>query len=444
MSGSRTEPRASASSTQPVFGWGLSTAGNPVAAAEEAAAAAGERAGARADGGPDGPSLVFVFGSGPHAERLDDVAARVRRVLDPACMIGVSAESIIGGRTAIEDAGGVSVLCARLPAGVELSTFTDSDLQPIQGDDDATRRGLARAIGVDDRLAATFLFADPFSMPLGRLLPALNEARRLAPRTPPVGALLGGIASAGRTAGENYLIVNDDVRRAGAVGVSLRGPVRVDPIVSQGCRGFGPQYVVTRAKGNVIFELGGKPAIRATREAVGDLSHDERTLLGHGLLLGQAASEYKEHFGRGDFVIRQVVGADEDSGSIAVGDVVRAGRTVRFHVRDAVSAGEDLALLLDGQKIHGPPAGALVITCNGRGSKLFGRADHDAEMFQRAFDRAPGGEERAKVGDAIDPGEQPSVPMAGFFAAGEIGPVGGESFLHGHTACYAVFRGVES
>jgi len=219
----------------------------------------------------------------------------------------------------------------------------------------------------------------------------------------------------------------------------VRGPVRIDAVVSQGCRAFGPNMVVTKARGNIIFQLGGHPALEAVQHAIEDLPEEQRPLLEGGLFLGRVINEYKDRFGRSDYLIRNLLGVDKNSGALAVGDMIRVGQTVRLHVRDSTAASEDLALLLDAQQLHERPAGALMVTCNGRGTRLFPTPHHDAAAVVRAFRLPEGGEERAKGGRAIDPQDRP-LPLAGMFANGEIGPIGGQSFLHGHTAVAALFR----
>ena len=103
-----------------------------------------------------------------------------------------------------------------------------------------------------------------------------------------------------------------------------------------------------------------------------------------------------------------------------MGERVRIGQAVQLQVRDAATAGEDLAAAVGAgvERLGGPAAGALLFTCNGRGSHMFDVPDHDAALF----DRVAGG-----------------APAAGFFCAGEIGPVGDRNFVHGFTATMALF-----
>lgn len=378
--------------------------------------------------------LAMLFLTAPHVGRAEEMARAIRKELQVECLLGVSAESVVGGRLEVERGPGVSILAARLP-GVSLVPFATDEVLPY---DERTGEGmakLARGFGADEALRASFLFADPFSVPVSGLVSAMNRARAHG-RT---GSIIGGLASASPRANGNVLILDDSVYRAGLVGVSLRGPVRVDTVVSQGCRAVGPTYIITAARKNIILTLGGHPALQVVRELLDSIPGPDRELAKQGLFIGRVIDEYKDRFGRGDYLIRNVVGAEESNQAIAVAEVMRVGQTVRFHVRDAKTADEDLALLLDAQQLREPPVGGLLITCNSRGTRLFDKPNHDASAIARAFAPAAPGSEMSRGGASIDPAA-PSLPLAGFFAAGEIGPVGEQSYLHGHTACLALFR----
>jgi small ligand-binding sensory domain FIST len=381
--------------------------------------------------------LALVFLSRHIVAQGAQALAEVRARLRPGLLLAVSASGVIGGGTELEETPGLSILAARLP-GVSLTPFRTDDF--ITDDDPhAARAAIARRLGADDpaSLRAVLLFADPFSVPLVRLLPTLNDALRDCGAPP----ILGGLASAASEPGGNLLAIDTAVESRGGVGVAIRGPLRVDAIVSQGCRPFGPVCVVTKAKRNIIFELGGRPALQVVSDAISELSDDAREGLKGGLFVGRVVNEYKQHFGRGDFLIRDVLGVDQNHGALALADQVSVGQTVRLHMRDARTAHEDLALLLDAQKLHAPPAGVLLVSCTSRGRRMFETPNHDAGSIIRAFLPQPAGEQRARVGFDIAAPEQAGPPLAGFFAAGEIGPVASGSFLHGHTACAALFRG---
>lgn len=371
---------------------------------------------------PGEADLVLIFAGGKHGQELDDIAQIVRSTLEPGTLIGVTGEGVVAGDVEFERQPAVSLFAASLP-GTSLHPFSYRDLPHVRDGDPEALREAARVAGARRDLRATLFFADPFSVPAAAAVSTLSGTRTVVEglkRAP----VIGGMASGAAKPGGNILILNDQVMRAGGVGVAIRGDIAVDALVSQGCRPIGRPLIVTAAQRNIIKTLGGVKAMDALREIINELDAEDRDLLPNGVFVGRVIDEYKSRFGRGDFLIRGVLGVDNGSGSIAVGDLVRVGQTIQFHLRDAKTATEDLELLLSSQQLQTPPTGGLLFTCNGRGTRLFGDAHHDASRVSRTL--------------GLDP-ERP-MPLAGFFAAGEIGPIGESSFLHGHTASLALFR----
>ena len=372
-----------------------------------------------------GVDALFLFGSYHHTRALPGAADIVRKAVNPATVIGCSAESVLGGEQEMEGVAGLVALALKLPGASVLPWRIDPSDHEAPVD---TKESARMMLALDEHARAAIMLTDPFSTPIARLMPAINDAILDTHNTAnPFGgaSLLGGIASGASQPGHNVLILGDNHYSSGVVGVTISdtagggGAVRVDALVSQGCRAIGSPWVVTKSQGNVIAELGGRRAIDAVQETAGELPEEDRAMLSGGLFLGIAVSEYKDRFGRGDFLIRNLLGFDQKAGAIAVADHVRIGQTVQFHVRDADTADEDLQLLLDAQQMDDPPTAALLFTCNGRGSRLFGEPHHDVTAL------------RERLGN---------VPIAGFFAAGEIGPVGKRSYVHGHTASAALIR----
>lgn len=409
-----------------------------------AAQAADACAGALAALGSPPIDLLMVFVSPHHGGALAEVSAAVTSRLKPATVIGCAAEVVIAGALEMEGLPGISLLALSAP-GMRVHPFTSTDLplalqagEADDGDEDLARVASAAGIGPGHR--ATILLADPFTQPTDTLLHALARARAMASpgsaeeRRAPI---VGGLASGSARPGTGALLLNGQVTRSGLVGVSLSGALRVDSVVSQGCRPFGPNFVVTAARGRSIRSLSGRPALAVLQETIESLSEAERQALSRGVMLGRVINEHKDRFGRGDYLMRAVSGVNEAEGEVLVADRLRVGQTVRFHVRDAQTASEDLEMLLDAQTIHGAPAGCLLVTCNGRGTRLFSDPSHDARHVQTAFVE-PAAEEKARGGRPLAPGNP--IPLAGFFAAGEIGPVGDGVFLHGQTACAVMFR----
>ncbi len=381
------------------IGCGLSTSGDPRVSAIEA----GTDARQGLDGRP--ADLVVVFCSGGHLAAPEATLEGVHEALAPGTLIGCGAGGVLAAGRELEGGTAVTVWAASLGAGRAEAFHAHAT---PHGGGAVSLSGMPAAAGA----SATILLPDPYSFPADR---ALTELAASAPGTP----VLGGISSARTLDGEAALFLGDAVVGAGAVGVVLRG-VEVLPCVSQGAAAIGPVLEITAVHGHVIRELDGRPALAALRAAIEALSEDERDLVSGGLLLGVAVDGPHARGAEHDYLVRGIIGADPDAGTVTVGAPVSEGQVVRLHARDAGSADHDLrsALELRRTALGGDPAGALVFTCNGRGRAMFGTPDHDA--------------------DAVDE-ELGGAPSAGFFAAGEIGPVGGENFLHGFTATVAVF-----
>lgn len=376
----------------------------------EAAAEAADRARAGLEPTCD---LAVVFASGHHLAMAKWLLSEVHERLEPRAVIGCGAGGTVAGGHELEETPGIAVWAASLP-GAELETMHLTAERDAQG---FRLLGLpvsllepanADEAGGDESLIA---LCDPFSFPAEELLAAVDRSR---PHVP----VLGGLASAS-FAGGAVLLRDGEVHSDGAVAVRLRG-VQVLPCVSQGAGPVGPEMTITSAEANVIGQLAGKPAMERLGEVISALPDHERELAAAGVLVGLVIDENRPEYERGDFLVRPIIGADRESGAIAIGEPVRVGQTVRLQVRDAASADEDLREALRAQcqalGSHGA-AGALLFTCNGRGSHMFEVPDHDA----------------AAIEDSL------GVPTAGFFCAGEIGPVGGRNFLHGFTATMAVF-----
>jgi len=391
------------------------------------------------------PDLLMVFVTIHHARRMGMIADTLRDRLSSKHMMGITASGVMSGPTHIEDGPGLSVMACRFP-GVDIKPFWIDHLSPRASVQERAA-ALSDQIGATDDMKATIFFADPFSVPLVNLVPALSAARMqvVSPsgRIDHIGTILGGMASAGDRPNTNTLLLDGEIRNSGAMGVTLSGPIQIDTIVSQGCRPIGQPMVITKARGNLILELAGARAVDAIREVVSGLSQQDQQLLANGLVMGRVINENKSYFGRGDFLIRNIMGGDEESGAVAIADLIHAGQTVQLHLHDHQTAREDLSLLLDGQRLYDKPAGAMVISCSGRNDAFFEESEsslsgYDARTIYSAFDPKPDGANLAKGGQELD--VQQGIPVSGFLAAGEIGPVDGKIFQHGHTAVVAVFR----
>ncbi len=340
------------------------------------------------------PDLAMVFVTPAHASELQEIVATVNATLRPTAMLGCAAISVVGGEREVERGPGISLWAGRT------GPVTAFHLEVGESPDGLTFTGWPDAI--PDDASALLLIPDPFSFPTDDLLRRMEEDRPGMP-------VVGGMASAARAPGGNRLVINDQVVSSGAVGAFLGPGVEVTTVVSQGCRPVGTPLVVTRAEQNIVYELGGRPAVERLQEVAAALSDADRDLLASMVQIGRVIDERKLDFVPGDFLVRNVIGADPNSGALRVGDIVEVGSTAQFQVRDAASADQDLRRMVDGKSAQA----ALVFTCNGRGTHLFPEPHHDAMVVSESLDGAP---------------------VAGMFCAGELGPIGGRNFAHGFTA----------
>ncbi|MFI6325388.1 FIST N-terminal domain-containing protein [Nonomuraea sp. NPDC050556] len=380
------------------FADGLAVGSDLVADAETAV----RQAMSRLSGPPD---LVCFFVCGDDPDDVAMAGMRAMALAPGAHVIGCSATGVIGDGQGVELTPSVSAWAATLD-GAKLTTFA---LETLTAEDRFVVIGLPER-GQDDHVA--ILLADPYSFPTDAFVERSADVLGDLP-------LIGGLANGLHGRGSVRLFADGEIYSEGAIGVMLSGAVHVSTVVSQGCRPIGPTMAVTRSEDNLLLELAGQPALARLEEIVSELDEDDRELVASGLQIGVAMNEYAERHERGDFLIRGVLGIDPDREGVAIGDVVEVGRTVRFQVRDAATADEDLYDLLDAHREElGRIDGALLFSCNGRGSAMFGTADHDAVALR----------------DTLGP-----IGVAGFFAAGEVGPVAGVNHVHGFTASVLIF-----
>jgi small ligand-binding sensory domain FIST len=350
--------------------------------------------------GGQGCDLAVCFASTHHVGAFEDMAPALHSLLEPSVFLGGTAVAVVAGPHEVEEEPAFAAFAARLD---------ETELRPVMLRLEETPDGAALTgwPSFERSPETLLLFADPFTFPADAFLARVNQDL-------PGLRIIGGMASSAGSPGGNRLVLDDRIVDHGAVGVFIDGGIEVRTLVSQGCRPIGRPYVVTKAEQNLIGELGGKPAIERLQELAAGATEEERELLRRGLHVGLVVDEHKAEFARGDFLVRNLLGADEESGALAIGERVSVGQTVQFHVRDADAADEDLRELLAGADANA----ALLFTCNGRGRHLFSVADHDAGMVEKLLG---------------------PIPLAGAFCAGEIGPVGGRNFLHGFTASLALF-----
>jgi small ligand-binding sensory domain FIST len=354
------------------------------------------------------PDLVAAFVSAHHRPAYMRLGELIRRELPGSFVFGCTAFGVIGAGREVEGEPALSLTAASLP-GVELQPFRVEEVR----DAEVTAEELREQFAIRAARPHLLLLADPLTLDAGELVSLLDVAY-------PGMIKIGGLASGGSAPGENRLFLGEEALWGGAVGVALSGNLAVDTIVAQGCRPIGHPMIVTRCEGNVVHELDGKPPLAVLRALFDTLPERDRELFQHSLFAGVEMRQDQVEYREGELLVRNLVGADSDTGSLAIGAELQPMQVLQFLLRDARTAEEDLVRLLDRSKQRGAsPRGALLFSCVGRGAHLFGKPDHDSDLFQE------------KVGP---------VPLGGFFCNGEIGPVGGTTFLHGYTSAFALFR----
>ena len=360
--------------------------------------------------------LACLFFSPHYAKSSKKLVRSLDRQLTPGLMVGCMGQGIIGSTEEYEEKPAVTLWAIHMP-GVEMVplhvTFHEEEGNPY------VMEGWPRELDALTERPTFLVFADPFSTPV-------EDVFRTMEHHCPGAQAIGGLASGGSDLGENRLVLNRQIMEHGLVGIALWGPVSIRTLVSHGCRPIGERFVVTRAERNIIYELGGVPTLARLQETLRSLGPEAGQQAAMSVQVGVAFDEQRERLSRGDFLMRGLVGADQRSGGVAISEVVEEGQTIQFHVRDPKVASEDLNLLLAHDRLTYPQSalkGALLFSCHGRGHRFFAQPNHDIAALQRRTE---------------------GIPVAGFFAAGEIGPVGGKNFIHGYTASVALFAGPDS
>ncbi|MDQ1747375.1 MAG: hypothetical protein QOD07_1638 [Frankiaceae bacterium] len=383
------------------FGAGLAVDADLVVAAEAAARQALAPLAGRT------PDLALVFVCGADDDVVAAAGERAGALTGARSIVGCTAPGVIGAGAAVEAASAVAVWCAVLP-DVHVRTFHLEVMPATEG---------MAVVGLPERRdddVVAVLLADPWSFPVDGFVERSNDSLAGLP-------FVGGLASGLHGRGSTRLFIDGDTLDRGAVGVLLGGPVGVRTVVSQGCRPVGPEMTVTAADGNVLLELAGVTAVDKLEAMLADLEPADQALASTGLDIGIAIDEYADEHTQGDFLVRGIAGVDESRGGLVVGDLVPVGRTVQFQLRDAAAAAMDLREVLArfraGTNLD-TVEGALLFSCNGRGGALFPDPAHDLIAVQSGLGTAD---------------------IAGFFAAGEIAPVGGRNHVHGFTAAVLAF-----
>jgi small ligand-binding sensory domain FIST len=361
--------------------------------------------------------FAFLFVSGDSlAEKVADITDLWQDISGGIPFFGGSAESVVGTKIELEAGCAASVMLVNemdsLPKTYELECIKTPDGPSVMG---ISEELLAELHG------GLMVVACPVSFSVELLASAL-EYEKSSPRDAVI-PILGGYCSSQDWQSPSIMFCGDRILTRGAVALTLPRSWRWQTIISQGCRPIGEPLVITQMENQAIVALGGKPAMKQLRELYEKLPTQEQEMVSNSLMVGRAISEYSETFSHGEFLIRAVQGIDPSNQGLIVTDRFQVGQTIRFHIRDAAAATSDLQRLLkvfrDSQE---QPQGALLFTCNGRGSRMFDVENHDATIVDSYL---------------------PNLPLAGIFAAGEFGPIANQNLVHGFTAILHLLKRIE-
>jgi len=344
----------------------------------------------------------------PHAAQVLEILRVHARI---PLLAGCSGSGLVANAEELEGAGGLVLALYSLP-GAKLKgvRFTEEQVATAAGENFwPVETGVAK-----DKVNGWLAFVDPFHLDAEKWLRSWNENYSPLP-------VYGGLASGNFPEPLTQLYLDGEVFEDGGVAIAVGGEVTLTGVISQGCTPIGEAWTLTRVQQNLIQHIGNRPAYAVLSETVQQLSAEEQRKVQGNLHIGLVVNEYLDEFHRGDFLVRNLLGGDPNSGVLQVGALPRMGQTIQFQRRDAAAASEDLNELLARAKKNLADTeiyGGCLFCCNGRGKNLFGRPSHDSELVQAHF--GPTG-------------------VAGFFCNGEIGPVGEKNFLHGFTASLALF-----
>jgi len=279
------------------------------------------------------PDLALLFVSRHFSMDYAVISHSVQEQLACRVLIGCSAGGVIGAGKEVEGMPGISLTAGVLPDVTIHSFHVDQAELPSL---DGSPRPWEDLIGVTARECPHFLLlADPFTLSSEEWLSGLDFAY-------PRAAKVGGLASAASNPGENALFLSGEVLRSGMVGVALTGDVILDTAVAQGCYAVGPVLHVTECEENKLMELDHRPALEVVTEILNGLEPEEQERVLHSLFIGLGMDSMKESYAHGDFLIRNLIGADAEEGHLFVAARLHEGQVVQFHLRDARTSASDL------------------------------------------------------------------------------------------------------
>jgi small ligand-binding sensory domain FIST len=400
------EHRTAANIAQPVARVGVAMRDDPYNAIDEVLAAVE---------GIGEIDLALLFVNARLARFLPAIVSRVNEALRPRALAGCTASIVFGSGAEQARGPAISLLALRLP-GAKITTMRLGEWLR-DAEDDPERWRAALDLPAED-VNGLLLFADPFRTDAQSLLSGLHYAY-------PHAAIVGGVALGSVQHRQTWVVANEEIAGEGAVAVALGGAYTITPVLSQGCTPIGETWTITGTSKQWIDTIAGRASMDVLLDALRTIPVEQRERAGRNLFAGLAADEYRDEFGRGDFLIRGIAGVERESGAIALNALPRIGQTIQFQIRDTQTAREDLQQALTRASTHldaaRMPVATVLCASSERNDGAFG-TDGDLAAISEHFT---------------------DVPVAGLACSGEIAPVGRRPFLHGFTAAMGLITRVD-
>jgi small ligand-binding sensory domain FIST len=359
------------------------------------------------------PDILIAFISPDFQPSYQNLPGLIYEYFPKTILIGCSGNGVIGNGVEVEHRAGVALTGAEM-SDVSITPFHITDSELPDGDESPEKwESLFKVKHISE--PKFIILSDPFSVEIQNLVNGMDYAF-------PNSTIIGGIASGGSQQGTNAIYLNRDTFESGVVGIALHGDIEIDTIVAQGCKPIGNLMNITGCERNILTSLDNKPPFEVLSGIYNNLSNSDQQLFQHSLFMGVVNDPFIDVPNNGDFLIRNIVGGNPEEGKIAIGEILKEGQLVQFHLRDSNTSSENLKIMLEDYKSDQErydQFGALLFSCLGRGSYLYGKADHDTNMF------------KALIGE---------IPLTGFFCNGEIGPVGDTTYIHGYTSSFGIIK----
>lgn len=357
------------------------------------------------------PTFGLIFASNECLPRVEEVIEIIRIYGQVPMLIGCTSNGVIADNREFENEPGISVSLFHFPETTARAIHAPENvLSSLLGDGPTLKQHLR-----DHHQANSWiLFGSSESIAGDQWLQDWDAATGSA-------VTVGGFAGVDPTTLQSALFLNGEILHQGAVALSLEGEVRIEPLISQGCRPVGSPWTVTRSEQNIIQQIGNRPILEVLRDTLEGMSRTDQKQARGNIFIGVVRDEYKAEFATGDFLVRNLAAIDPQSGAVAIATPLRVGQNLQFQIRDAQTAsiGFEELLRTKADDLRGHEVlGACLCDCIGRGSSLYGVPDHDASLIQSIF---------------------PGLPVGGLFCNGEFATQQNRTLLHGYAASLGLF-----